>query len=63
MAKMNLRRLKAMNTDTQSEKHEWKTDRPGYTSPLTKDLIKASKAAAKMRKAHKALGRKFSKRK
>lgn len=52
-----------MNTDTQSEKHEWKTDRPGYTSPLTKDLIKASKAAAKMRKAHKALGRKFSKRK
>lgn len=62
MSKMNLKRLKSLNGDSDSKK-EWKKDQSGYVSPLTKELIKISKAAAKAARTHKSLGRKFRKKK
>jgi hypothetical protein len=61
MAKMNLKRLRAMRDSHDGEQQAYRQEKPQYQDPLTRDLIKASRAAAKMRREHKKLGRKFGK--
>ncbi len=61
MAKMTLKRLRAMKNSHDGEQQAYRVEKPQYQDPLTRDLINASRAAAKMKRMHKKLGRKFSK--
>jgi hypothetical protein len=58
---MNLKRLRAMKDSHSGEQQEYRYEKPQYQDPLTRDLINASRAAAKMKRLHKKMGRKFSK--
>jgi hypothetical protein len=61
MAKMTLKRLRAMRDSHDGEQQEYRREKPQYQDPLMRDLINQSRAAAKMKRQHKKLGRKFSK--
>lgn len=58
--KMSLKKLKALRESLDQTKTSWCYDK-GIQDPLTKELIKASKAAAKMKRLHSKLGKRFRK--
>lgn len=60
MTRMTLKRLRAMRESADSDKTEWRHDN-GIQDPLTRELAKISKAAAKAKRMHAKLGKKFRK--
>lgn len=58
--RMTLKRLRAMRESSDQDKTEWRHDN-GVQDPLTRELAKINKAAAKARRANAKLGKKFRK--
>lgn len=49
-----------MHDSGDAEQVDYRQEKPQYQDPLTRDLIKANRAASKAKRMAKKLGRKFS---